>query len=122
VIILRLIGLILAPILFAGCSYLSALGSFLPGSDDGVNANAQIGKENTQAVVSNSEKIEAGDNASIEQVDATHANEVQGTQINNNGLEWWQWLFIGWMVPGPGAILCTEIQAWRQCRRKKESL
>jgi hypothetical protein len=117
----RVIPYLLILPLLTGCSYLSA---FLPSFGDGpsVNANAQVGKENTQAVVSNSEKIEAGDNASIEQVDATHANEVQGTQINNNGLEWWQWLFIGWMVPGPGAILCTEIQAWRQCRRRKESL
>ncbi len=118
---LRLVSLILVPILLAGCSYLSALGSFLPGGDDGVNANAQIGKENTQAVVSNSKKIEAGDNATIEQTEAKHANQVEGTQINNNGLDWWVWLLIGWMVPGPGAILCTEVQAWRQCRRKKDS-
>jgi hypothetical protein len=122
VILLRMIGLILAPIVLAGCSYLSALGSFLPGGDDGVNANAQIGKENTQAVVSSSEKIEAGDNATIEQTEAKHANQVEGTQINNNGLDWWVWLLIGWMVPGPGAILCTEVQAWRQCRRKKDLL
>ncbi len=110
--------LLLFPLL-SGCSALSAIGGLLPGGGDGVNANAQIGAENNQAVaqVSTGDEISSGDNSSVTVSKSDTANEVQGTQINHNDLPWWVWVIIGWMIPTPGRILCDNLKDWRECRK-----
>jgi len=109
VILLRLVALIMAPLFFSGCSYLGALTSMLPGGGDGVAANVQAGQENTQAVISSeeSDSIETGDHSVVTTTEASRANHVSGTQINNELPDWVLLLLIlGWVLPGP-----TEI--WR---------
>jgi hypothetical protein len=102
--------------LLSGCSALSAIGGLLP--DSGVNANAQIGAENNQAVaqVETGDEISSGDNSTVTVSKSDTANEVQGTQINHNDLPWWVWIIIGWMIPGPGQIICENVRDWRKCR------
>jgi hypothetical protein len=110
--------LLLLPLL-SGCSALSAIGGLLPG--DGVNANAQIGAENNQAVaqVATGDEISSGDNSSVTVSKSDTSNEVQGTQINHNDLPWWVWIVIGWMIPGPGQIICENVREWRRCKRDR---
>ena len=99
-------------LLLGGCSYLSAL---IPSS--GVNANVQAGAENNQAVVSNTDKIEAGDGAEIESTDADQANRVEGTQIINSETPWWQIgliaLLAGWAIPTPMVMALGIVNFFR---------
>ena len=117
----RLIPYLLILPLISGCSALSAIGGLLPGGGDGVNANAQIGAENNQAVaqVETGDEISSGDNSSITLSEVETSNEVKGTQINHNDLPWWVWIIIGWMIPGPGAIICENVREWRRCKSGK---
>ena len=91
----RIIPYLLILPLLTGCSYLSA---FLP-SGPSVNANAQVGKENTQQVVGS--QTEAAGEAQV----ADQANRVKGTQIINEDVPMWLWgiviLLAGWAIPTP---------------------
>ena len=110
---------ILLSVSLSGCSMLSAISNLVPGGGDGVNANAQIGAENNQAVaqVETGDEISAGDNSTVEVKKVETANEVQGTQINHNNLPWWVWILIGWMVPTPSRIICDNIKDLRDCKK-----
>jgi hypothetical protein len=94
----RLLPYLLILPLLTGCSALSA---FLPSFGDGpsVDANAQIGKENTQQIVGS--QTEAGGEAQV----ADQANRVDGTQIINERMPIWVWLMVallaGWAIPSP---------------------
>jgi len=94
----RLLPCLLVLPLLTGCSALSA---FLPSFGDGpsVDANAQIGKENTQQIVGN--QTDAGGEAQV----ADQANRVDGTQIINEDLPPWLIglliLLAGWAIPTP---------------------
>jgi uncharacterized protein YceK len=100
----RFVLIFMAAMSLSGCSALSALTSMLPGSD-GVNANVQAGKENTQAAVSVSERIEAGDHSVVEAVESDIANKITGTQVNNLAELGWNtflmYIFMGWLIPSP---------------------
>jgi len=115
----KVLTLLLLSAALSGCSMLSAISNLVPGGGDGVNANAQIGAENNQAVaqVSTGDEISSGDNSSVTVSKSDTANEVQGTQINHNDLPWWVWVIIGWMIPTPGRILCDNLKDWRECRK-----
>jgi len=116
----KVLTLLLLSAALSGCSMLSAISNLVPDGDgDGVNANAQIGAENNQAVaqVATGDEISTGDNSSVTQNEVETSNEVQGTQINHNNLPWWVWILIGWMIPGPGAIICENVREWRRCKR-----
>lgn len=117
----KVLTLLLLSAALSGCSMLSAISNLVPGGGDGVNANAQIGAENNQAVaqVSTGDEISTGDNSSVTQTEVETANEVQGTQINHNDLPWWVWILIGWMIPTPSRIVCDNIMEWKRCRRQK---
>jgi hypothetical protein len=112
----RFVLIFMAAMSLSGCSAFSALTSMLPGSD-GVNANVQAGKENTQAAVSVSERIEAGDGAEIESTDADQANRVEGTQIINSETPWWQIgliaLLAGWAIPTPMVMALGIVNFFR---------
>jgi len=112
----KMVSALLVAALLGGCSMLSAVSNLLPGGGDGVNANAQIGAENNQAVaqVATGDEIKAGDNSTIKKSDTV--NEVQGTQINHNDLPWWVWVLIGWMIPTPARIVCENFMDWRKCK------
>ena len=115
----KVLTLLLLSAALSGCSMLSAVSTLLPDSGDGVNANAQIGAENNQAVaqIATGDEISTGDNSSVTQNEVETSNEVKGTQINHNDLPWWVWILIGWMVPGPGQIICENVREWRRCKR-----
>jgi hypothetical protein len=117
----KMVSALLVAALLGGCSMLSAVSNLLPGGGDGVNANAQIGAENNQAVaqIATGDEISTGDNSSVTQTEVETANEVQGTQINHNDLPWWVWVLIGWMIPTPARIVCENFMDWRQCRGRK---
>jgi len=83
-----------------GCSTLGAIGSFFGSDGPSVNANTQIGKENTQNGIVGSQTKAEGE-AQV----ADQANRVQGTQIINEDVPPWLLgiliLLAGWAIPSP---------------------
>ena len=113
----RLIPYLLILPLISGCSALSAIGGLLPGGGDGVNANAQVGKENNQAVaqIETGDEISSGDNSPVTK--AKQANAVKGTQIINQDTPWWLIgliaLLAGWAIPTPMAMALGIVNFFR---------
>jgi len=88
-----------------GCSALKLLRG-----GSGVNANAQVGKENTQQAVVNQEntKIE-GENVNVQQKETDTSistkNVEQLVQNNTNVPIWYLLLLVvGWLLPSPQEI------------------
>ena len=88
-----------------GCSALK----WLKGGS-GVNANAQVGKENTQQAVVNQEntKIE-GENVNVQQKEtdtSISTNNVEKLVQNNTNVPIWYLLLlvVGWLLPSPQEI------------------
>lgn len=95
---MKLLAVVIFTSFLTGCSTLGAIGSFFGSSGPSVNANAQIGSENTQnGIVGN--QTEAGGEAQV----ADTANRVTGTQIINNEVPFWVWIIavLGWLLPSP---------------------
>ena len=97
--------LICAICILPGCSALK----WLKGGS-GVNANAQVGKENTQQAVVNQEntKIE-GENVNVQQKETDTSistkNVEQLVQNNTNVPIWYLLLLVvGWLLPSPQEI------------------
>ena len=98
----KLLIVLLLSVTLSGCSSFGMISGLF--SDDGgtdVNANAQIGKENTQQVAAVQTNTKTGDEAQI----ADQANKVTGTQIINSELPPWVLILIallaGWAIPSP---------------------
>lgn len=106
--------LLILPLL-SGCSALSAIGGLLPGGNDGINANAQIGAENNQAVAQVGDELSSGDNSTVTKAD--QANAVEGTQIINSETPWWLIgliaLLAGWAIPTPMAMALGIVNFFR---------
>lgn len=88
-----------------GCSALKLLRG-----GSGVNANAQIGKENTQQAVVNQEntKIE-GENVNVSQKEndtSINTSKVDSLVQNNTNVSMWFLLLLvlGWLLPSPQEI------------------
>ena len=88
-----------------GCSALKLLRG-----GSGVNANAQVGKENTQQAVVNQEntKIE-GENVNVQQKEtdtSISTNNVEKLVQNNTNVPIWYLLLlvVGWLLPSPQEI------------------
>ena len=111
----KLLPYLLILTLLSGCSALSAIGGLLPGSDSGVNANAQIGAENNQAVAQVGDELSSGDNSTVTKAD--QANAVEGTQIINSETPWWLIgliaLLAGWAIPTPMAMAIGIVNFFR---------
>lgn len=111
--------LLLASMLFlSSCSGLNPL-SFLAGGGPNVAANTQIGRENSQAVVSQTTRTEvkAGDNADIKTVSSEVSADSVGNVTVNQVPPWVILLLIlGWLLPSP-----NEIARWitNLLKRKK---
>jgi hypothetical protein len=98
-------------ILIQGCSSLGLIKAAIPGkSGTNVNANAQVGKENTQQVVANQEntKIEA-ENVSVSKKDndsSITSEKVESLVQNNTNVPMWYLLLLvlGWLLPSPQEI------------------
>ena len=83
----------------------------MPGnSGTDVNANAQVGKENTQQVVANQQntKIE-GENVNVSQKEndtSINTSKVDSLVQNNTNVPMWYLLLLvlGWLLPSPQEI------------------
>jgi hypothetical protein len=91
--------LLFLPLLLTGCSALGLIGAVIPDGGTDVNANAQIGAENTQQVVGqqNSSEINA---------DSVIQNTIQDIP------PWVMILLIlGWLLPSPQEIFSGMLYA-----------
>ena len=98
-------------ILLQGCTALGLVKAVMPGnSGTSVNANAQVGKENTQQVVANQQntKIE-GENVNVSQKEtdtSINTSKVDSLVQNNTNVPMWYLLLLvlGWLLPSPQEI------------------
>ena len=103
--------LICGIIFIQGCTALGLVKSAMPGrSGTNVNANAQVGKENTQQVVANQQntKIE-GENVNVSQKEtdtSINTSKVDSLVQNNTNVPMWYLLLLvlGWLLPSPQEI------------------
>jgi hypothetical protein len=102
---------ICAMLLLQGCTALGLAKAILPGkSGTSVNANAQVGKENTQQVVGQQDntKIE-GENVNVSQKEndsSINTSKVDSLIQNNTNVPMWYLLLLvlGWLLPSPQEI------------------
>ena len=97
--------------LIQGCTALGLAKAVMPGkSGTNVNANAQVGKENTQQVVGQQDntKIE-GENVNVSQKEndsSINTSKVDSLVQNNTNVPMWYLLLLvlGWLLPSPQEI------------------
>ena len=102
---------ICAMLLLQGCAALGIAKAIMPGkSGTNVNANAQVGKENTQQVVGQQDntKIE-GENVNVSQKEndsSINTSKVDSLIQNNTNVPMWYLLLLvlGWLLPSPQEI------------------
>jgi len=91
--------LLLLPLFLTGCSALGLMGSIIPDGGTDVNANAQIGAENTQQVVG-----------------MQNSSEINAESVVQNTIQdippWVMILLIlGWLLPSPQEIFSGLLYA-----------
>ena len=91
--------LLLLPLLLTGCSALGLISSVVPDGGTDVNANAQIGAENTQQVVGQQ-----------------NSSEINAESVVQNTIQdippWVMLLLIlGWLLPSPQEIFSGMLYA-----------
>lgn len=87
----------------AACSGpLGAAADLLTNDGPSVNTNAQVGRENRQAVVTN--EATAGRDQ-VEIATKLETETIREVQIRNDA-PWWIWAIaiLGWLLPSPGEI------------------
>ena len=87
-------------ILLAGCVNPLAI---LSGGKPSVAANVQAGKENTQQVVANQTKTEAGRDV-VQQSSPVIADNIKEVTIQQTPLWMLVLLVLGWLMPSPNEI------------------
>lgn len=87
-------------LLLAGCN--GPLGLLTGGGPD-LAANVQAGKENTQQVVLDQERIEAGRDV-VQQTNPVVAQEVKEVNIQQTPMWMIVLLVLGWLLPSPNEI------------------
>jgi len=97
---MRMLALTLS-LLLAGCGG-SPL-SLLTGGGPNIAANTQAGKENTQQVVANQTKTEAGRDV-IQQSSPVVAENIKEVTIQQTPLWMMLLLILGWLLPSPNEI------------------
>jgi hypothetical protein len=98
-------------LLLQGCTALGIAKAIMPGkSGTNVNANAQVGKENTQQIVGQQDntKIE-GENVNVSQKEndtSINTSKVDSLVQNNTNVPMWYLLLLvlGWLLPSPQEI------------------
>ena len=103
-------------LLIAGCGALPL--GMLGGGGPNVAANVQVGKENTQQVVANQQRTEAGRDI-ITESKQVEAASVESVTINNvEDIPIWVWvaLVVGWVLPSPQEMMRGFLGLFR--RRK----
>lgn len=97
-----LILLTIVVVTISSCSGLSPLG-LLTGGGPNVAANVQAGKENTQQVVANQVRTEAGRDV-IQQSSPVVAENIKEVTIQQTPLWMLILLVLGWLFPSPNEI------------------
>lgn len=108
-----MIRVLLLTLILTGCSVLDTLN---PLGGGGVNANAQVGAENTQQIVANQE--ETTNEVGRDQINNSVGSSVTAAEIgkiSNTNTSWWiiALLIAGWVLPTPQGMW----QAWRNRRQ-----
>ena len=93
--------LLVALLALAGCS--KGQLSFLTGGGPNVAANVQAGKENTQQVVANQVKTEAGRDV-VQQTSPVVAENIKEVTIQQTPMWMLVLLVLGWLMPSPNEI------------------
>lgn len=96
---MKLLALALV-VLLAGCVNPLAM---LTGGKPSVAANVQAGKENTQQVVANQVKTEAGRDV-VQQSSPVVAENIKEVTIQQTPLWMLVLLVLGWLMPSPNEI------------------
>lgn len=100
---LRLLALLtMVVVTTSSCSGLSPLG-LITGGGPNVAANVQAGKENTQQVVANQVKTEAGRDV-VQQSSPVVAENIKEVTIQQTPLWMLVLLVLGWLMPSPNEI------------------
>lgn len=99
---LRLLALLTMVVTTSSCSGLSPLG-LITGGGPNVAANVQAGKENTQQVVANQVRTEAGRDV-IQQSSPVVAENIKEVTIQQTPLWMLVLLVLGWLFPSPNEI------------------
>ena len=100
---LRLLALLtMVAVTTSSCSGLSPLG-LITGGGPNVAANVQAGKENTQQVVANQVRTEAGRDV-IQQSSPVVAENIKEVTIQQTPLWMLVLLVLGWLFPSPNEI------------------
>lgn len=85
----------------SSCSPLKMLGGLSPGVNTA--ANVQAGKENTQQVVANQVKTEAGRDV-VQQTSPVVAENIKEVNIQQTPMWIIVLLVLGWLLPSPNEI------------------
>ena len=88
-------------LLLSGCG--SSPLSLLTGGGPQIAANVQAGKENTQQVVANQTKTEAGRDV-IQQTSPVTADTIKEVTIQQTPIWMMLLLILGWLLPSPNEI------------------
>lgn len=97
---MKLLALTLV-LLLAGCG--GGPLSLLTGGGPNVAANVQAGKENTQQVVANQTRTEAGRDV-VQQSSPVVADNIQEVTIQQTPIWMLVLLILGWLLPSPNEI------------------
>ena len=108
-------SLLLSTFVLASCAGALPLG-MLGGGGPNVAANVQAGKENTQQLVANQERTEAGRDI-ITETKQIEAASVESVTINNvEDIPIWVWiaLVVGWVLPSPQEMARGFVDLFRR--------
>lgn len=108
-------SLLLSTFVLASCAGALPLG-MLGGGGPNVAANVQAGKENTQQLVANQERTEAGRDI-ITETKQIEAASVESVTINNvEDIPIWVWiaLVVGWVLPSPQEMARSFVGLFRR--------
>jgi len=108
-------SLLISTFVLASCAGALPLG-MLGGGGPNVAANVQAGKENTQQLVANQERTEAGRDI-ITETKQVEAASVESVTINNvEDIPIWVWiaLVVGWVLPSPQEMARSFVGLFRR--------
>lgn len=110
-----------------GCSVLAqkAGEALLGASDKGIEANANVGKAETEgdsSVAQNANTAVSGQVNSESTEEVTYQAPVEQV-VNEAGLDWWVLALIvllaGWAIPSPGEMIRETVALFRPSRRRR---
>lgn len=109
-------SLLISTFVLASCAGALPLGLLGGGGGPNVAANVQAGKENTQQLVANQERTEAGRDI-ITETKQIEAASVESVTINNvEDIPIWVWiaLVVGWVLPSPQEMARGFVDLFRR--------